>query len=120
MNLGLEGKVVLVTGSSKGLGFSIATALHKEGCHVIVNGRDQKSVDRAVASLGARATGVVADVTDSAACQMLVREIRQRCGRLDVLVCNVGSGASVAPGKESAPEWRRVFDINLAAATNTI
>jgi 3-oxoacyl-[acyl-carrier protein] reductase len=49
-----------------------------------------------------------------------VQEVEKRWGCVDILVCNAGSGASVPPGQETAAEWRRVFDLNLFAATNVI
>jgi 3-oxoacyl-[acyl-carrier protein] reductase len=50
----------------------------------------------------------------------LARDVEKRWSRIDILVCNAGSGASVAPGKETAAEWRRILDVNLFAATNMI
>lgn len=120
MDLELAEKTALVTGSTRGLGWAIAFALHREGCHVVVNGRKRAAVDRAVSALGASASGVTADVIDPESCGELVREVERGRGRLDVLVCNVGSGASVPPGQEAPAEWQRVFQQNLASATNTI
>ncbi|WP_394327706.1 SDR family oxidoreductase [Ectopseudomonas mendocina] len=59
----------------------------------------------------AGSSGVVADVRDPDACQALVRHVLKLHGRLDVLVCNVGSGASVPPGKETPAEWHRVVEL---------
>lgn len=120
MDLGLSGKVALVTGSSRGLGRAIAASLHAEGCRVMLNGRDREALERQVRELGENTACAVADVTDPAACRDLVRETEKRFGRLDILVCNVGSGASVPPGRETPDEWRRVFDLNLASATNAV
>lgn len=120
MDLGLSGKVALVTGSSRGLGRAIAGSLHAEGCHVMLNGRDREALERQARELGANAAAAAADVTDPAACRDLVRKTEEHFGRLDILVCNVGSGASVPPGRETLDEWRRVFDVNLASATNVV
>lgn len=120
MDLGLAGKVALVTGSSKGLGRAIATALHKEGCRVAANGRDHGPLDVLARQMGDGVVPVAADVTDPEACQSLVRRVEELFGRLDILVCNVGSGASVSPGRETPAEWRRVLDMNLASATNMV
>ncbi|TAM45961.1 MAG: SDR family oxidoreductase [Gammaproteobacteria bacterium] len=120
MDLGLSGKAALVTGSSRGLGRAIAAALYAEGCHVMLNGRDRGALERQARELGANAVCAVADVTDPAACRELARKTEERFGRLDILVCNVGSGASVPPGRETPDEWRRVFDLNLASATNAV
>lgn len=119
MKLELEGKVALITGSSAGIGLAIARQLAEEGCHVVLNGRDPERLHTAQ-TLVEGASGVVADVRDPDACQALVSEVLARHGRLDILVCNVGSGASVPPGQENPAEWRRVLDTNLHATTQAV
>lgn len=86
----------------------------------MLNGRDREALERQARELGANAAAAAADVTDPAACRDLVRKTEEHFGRLDILVCNVGSGASVPPGRETLDEWRRVFDVNLASATNVV
>ncbi len=119
MDLELAGKVALVTGSSAGIGLGIARILAAEGATVVLNGRDAGRMELARDALP-DASAFVADVRDPAECQRLVREVLQRHGRLDVLVCNVGSGVSVPPGQETPEEWRRVLDINLHASTQMV
>lgn len=120
MDLELAGKTALVTGSSRGLGKAIAQALHREGCNIVLNGRDSVATERAAREIGKRAVAVAADVTDPKSCRDLVTKTEQCFGHIDVLVCNVGSGHSVPPGQENPAEWRRVLDINLASATNMV
>src|SRR3989344_1363463 len=120
MDLDLTGKTALVTGSSRGLGKAIAQALHREGCNVVLNGRDPAATDRTAREIGKRAVAVAADVTDPKSCRDLVTKAEQHFGRIDILVCSVGSGRSVPPGQENPAEWRRVLDINLASATNMV
>lgn len=120
MNLDLQGKVALVGGASRGIGLAISKALAAEGCTVILSARGQGALDAAVAEVGGTAWGEVADLTDPAACACLVAAVEDRFGRLDVLVANAGSGASVAPGRETPDEWRRVIELNLFTATNLI
>lgn len=120
MNLDLADKVALVTGSSRGIGRAIAEGLYGEGCCVAFNGRDAKSLQNVESALGERCSSHVADVTNPADCRNLVESVVARWGRLDVLVCNVGSGASVPPGQEDAAEWHRVLTLNLLAATNMV
>lgn len=120
MNLDLDGKVALVGGASRGIGLAISKALAAEGCAVVLSARGEAGLDAAVAEVGGTAWGQVADLTDPAACERLIAAVKTRFGRLDVLVANAGSGASVAPGRETPDEWRRVIELNLFTATNLI
>ena len=120
MDLGLEGKVVFVTGASRGLGCSIAVAFHREGCRVALNARQEEPLARLCASLGERVMSVPGDVTDQQVAQDLIGSVEKEWGRLDVVVCNVGSGRSVSPGQESLSEWERVMRLNLYGATNVV
>lgn len=119
MQLDLSGKTALVTGSSKGIGWAIAQALHAEGCHVALNGRNEEDLATATARL-AGTIGVLGDVTQPAEANRVVAEAVGKLGQLDILVCNVGSGRSVPPGNETADEWQRVFALNLWSTTNSV
>lgn len=119
MQLDLTGKTALVTGSSKGIGWAIAQALHAEGCHVALNGRNEEDLTGATARL-AGTIGVLGDVTQPAEANRVVAEAVGKLGQLDILVCNVGSGRSVPPGNETADEWQRVFALNLWSTTNSV
>jgi NAD(P)-dependent dehydrogenase (short-subunit alcohol dehydrogenase family) len=119
MQLDLTGKAALVTGSSKGIGWAIAQALHAEGCHVALNGRNEEDLTAATAML-AGTIGVLGDVTQPAEANRVVAEAVGKLGQLDILVCNVGSGRSVPPGNETADEWQRVFALNLWSTTNSV
>ena len=118
MDLGLTDKVALVTGSSRGIGREIAVALAAEGCKVIINGRNQDFLTKVAAQLGVSA--IAGDVSNSKTASVLVDQAAAIHGRLDVLVCNVGSGASVPTGSEDEREWARMFDVNLFSTTNTV
>lgn len=120
MKLEMNDRVALVTGASRGIGLAIATTLAAEGAKVALAARGADALDAARAAIGGSTSAHAADVTDSAAAATLVHEVERRWGRLDILVCNVGSGASVPPGKETAAEWSRVMDLNLFATTNMI
>lgn len=119
MELGLSGKAVLVTGSSRGIGYAIAQTLHAEGCKVALNGRTATDLTAAAASLPG-AIAVSGDVSCPQDARRVVAETIRSFGHLDILVCNVGSGRSVAPGAETPGEWQRVFALNLWSATNSV
>ncbi|MBH5388115.1 SDR family NAD(P)-dependent oxidoreductase [Bradyrhizobium diversitatis] len=120
MKLELNDRVALVTGASRGIGLAIAVTLAAEGAKVALAARGADALDAARAAIGGSTSAHAADVTDPAAAATLVHEVERRWGRLDILVCNVGSGASVPPGKETAAEWSRIMDLNLFATTNMI
>src|SRR3569623_598980 len=120
MKLELNDRVALVTGASRGIGLAIATTLAAEGAKVALAARGTEALDAARATIGSSTSVHVADVTDPAAAKALVESVEKQWGKLDILVCNVGSGASVRPGKETAAEWSRVIDLNLFATTNMI
>ncbi len=119
MHLDLSDKVALVTGSSRGIGLAIARTLHAEGCCVALNGRNERDLVVATTQLDG-SIGVMGDVTEPAEAQRVVAEVLGTFGRLDILVCNVGSGRSVAPGSETSDEWQRVFALNLWSTTNSV
>ena len=120
MKLELDDRVALVTGASRGIGLAIAAALAAEGAKVALAARGPETLNAARATVGGDSSIHIADVTDPAAAAALVQDVEKQWGRLDILVCNVGSGASVPPGKETAEEWSRVMDLNFFATTNTI
>ena len=118
MDLEFAGKVALVTGSSKGIGKRIAATLRAEGCRVIMNGRDSIALMAAAAELGA--SYVIGDVSKAEGARAVVEQAVALHQRLDILVCNVGSGTSLQPGTEDELEWARMLQINLMAATNSV
>jgi 3-oxoacyl-[acyl-carrier protein] reductase len=120
MKLELEGRVALVTGASRGIGFAIARMLAAEGADVALAARGDDDLKAACTAIGGHASLHAADVTDPTAAIAMVHGVEKRWGKIDILICNVGSGASVPPGQENAAEWRRVMDVNLFATTNTI
>lgn len=119
MELELGGKIALVTGSSKGIGRSIAETLHAEGCRVAINGRNGHDLAR-VAEFLSGAVIAEGDVSEPQGAKFVVKKVLAALGRIDILVCNVGSGRSVPPGEESPEEWQRVFATNLWSTTNTV
>ena len=119
MQFNLSGNVALITGSSSGIGFAIAEALHGEGCKVVLNSRNSKELAIAAARLPG-AIAFAGDVTDPTEAQGVVSKVLASVGKLDVVVCNVGSGQSDPPGQETPEEWKRVFGLNLWSTTNIV
>jgi len=85
----------------------------------VLNGRSAGTLARVAAELNG-AVFVTGDVTRPEEARRVVAEAGAKFGGLDILVCNVGSGSSVAPGDESYEEWQRVFAVNFWSATNVI
>jgi 3-oxoacyl-[acyl-carrier protein] reductase len=119
MQLDLASKTALVTGSSKGIGRAIAEALHAEGCKVALNSRNQEELAHVAGELS-DAIAVEGDVTQPAEARRVVSEVVKSFGKLDIVVCNVGSGQSVPPGEETPEEWQRIFALNLWSTTNIV
>ncbi|WP_124553139.1 SDR family NAD(P)-dependent oxidoreductase [Methylophilus methylotrophus] len=119
MQLNLNGKVALVTGSTNGIGFAIAQKFAEEGAQVVLNGRTEQTLTDAQAKIKG-ASAFIADVRDPTQCTELVERTLEHHGKIDIIVCNVGSGTSVPPGQETPEEWQRLLDINLCTATNMV
>jgi 3-oxoacyl-[acyl-carrier protein] reductase len=121
----LEGRVALITGSSRGIGAAIATVFADEGASVAVHGRDQAAVGTvrdAIVAKGGRAIGVLADLMDFAQIEKMRLEIESAAGPVDCLVANAG-GNFVAPGPlEEIPveAWQRTVDANLTTTFLTL
>jgi 3-oxoacyl-[acyl-carrier protein] reductase len=118
LDLELSGKVALITGSSRGIGLGIAKALHYEGCRIILNSRDAYTLSQSAQPFGGNY--VVGDVCIPEQARKVVGAALKLSGKIDIVVANVGSGASVPPGTESNEEWARMLSLNLESAVNTI
>ncbi len=111
----LHGRVAVVTGSTRGLGFAIARAFVREGAHVVVSSRTVKSVDDAVATLGPDLVeGVVADMAHKEDHEALLTTALERFGRLDVWVNNAGVSGIYGPTPAIPDDdFLRVLDTNV-------
>jgi NAD(P)-dependent dehydrogenase (short-subunit alcohol dehydrogenase family) len=114
MNLGLQGKLAVVSGSTAGIGFAIAAALAAEGAKVIVNGRTKLRVDAALISLqqsvpGADFRGVAADLSTAAGVDAFLRQV----SAADVLVNNLGIFEPKPFLEIPDADWMRFFEVNV-------
>jgi 3-oxoacyl-[acyl-carrier protein] reductase len=114
----LTGKVAIVTGGSRGIGFGIARALLADGAAVVITGTKQESIDAAVVNLRAEAhggsvEGIRADVRRNDEVERLVSGVAQRHGGLDILINNAGVGLFRSVAEMSVEEWQSVIETNL-------
>ncbi|HKF64206.1 MAG TPA: SDR family oxidoreductase [Dongiaceae bacterium] len=114
MNIDLSGKTAIVTGSSAGIGLAIARGLAASGARVVVNGRDQDSVDKAIAKLravlpAAKLEGVAADVGTAEGCARLAAALPAA----DMLVNNAGIYELKDFFAIADADWQRLFEINV-------
>ena len=118
----LDGKVALVTGGARGIGFATARALVARGASVAIVDLDQGACERAASDVGGeRAIGIAADVTDRGAMQRAVATTVERFGRLDVVVANAGIASRGATFRATATEsFSRVLDVNLNGVWITV
>ena len=120
MDLGLKGKVALVTASSEGLGFACAARLAEAGCSVAICGRREAALSAArdkLARGGASdVQAVSADLADARSLEHLVAEVLRRFGRLDILVVNSGHSAYGGLDELAEEQWYQAFDLLLMSA----
>ena len=119
MDLKLLKKRTLITGSSSGIGKSIAKIFDAEGCIIALNGRNANKLNSASKEFN-NPLICQGDMENQSEADRVVKKCFDKLGGLDILICNIGSGQSVPPGKEDFNEWQKIFSINLWSATNTI
>lgn len=119
MDLQLKDKTVLITGSSKGIGFTVAKTLAAEGCNVGICARNADEVNAAaenLRSMGVKAHGEVVDITDSASLENWIKNCAEALGGIDGFVSNVSAGG--ADAEESG--WRANFEADMMASVKAV
>ncbi|GAA2409033.1 SDR family oxidoreductase [Streptomyces glaucosporus] len=110
MDLGLQDRVYLVTGATRGLGFATARELVAEGARVVVTGRTGQAAAEAAERLGGNASGVAADNADPDAAERLVAAAHDRHGRLDGVLISVGGPPPGSFESTTDEQWRSAFE----------
>jgi 3-oxoacyl-[acyl-carrier protein] reductase len=116
MKIDLSGKVALVTGSTRGIGRAIATALAGCGARVAVVGRDKGRADEAAAAISPEARGFTCDVGDVASVVALIEAVDKEMGGVDILVNNAGLTRDNILLRLKDDDWDAVLDANLRGA----
>lgn len=118
----LSGKVAIVTGSSRGIGRAIATALAEAGCRVVISSRKQEACDTVAGAINAacgaeRAIAIAASIASKEALRTLVEEARERLGPVGILVCNAASNPYYGPMEGIGDEaFRKILDNNILSS----
>ena len=122
MKLGLEGKVAIVTGGSRGIGAAVTLELARQGCNLALTYRGRveaaKKVAQKVEEMGRRALAIQADVANFSETEKVTAEVLDEFGQLDILVCNAGITWDGIIWKMTEEQWDRVIDTNLKGYFN--
>jgi len=113
MDLQLKDRLSLVTGSTAGIGYAIAEALFAEGARVIINGRTQESVDKAVAKLGRRGAGELLGFAADLSRAETVEQVAKKYPDVEILINNLGIFEPLPFEEIPDDDWRRFFEVNV-------
>ena len=119
MDLGIKGRVAIVTGGSRGLGRMSALALAREGVNVAICGRTQATLDKTVGelkSLGVSSTGIVADISETSSAQNVYDGTVDELGQVDILVNNVGGRRGTTMADTTEEQFKASLEFNLFGA----
>ena len=122
----LKGKVALITGGTKGIGYGIAEALLHQGVKVVITSRDENSANDAAKTLAAKTNttgsiiGVKADVRQLESQKEAVNQALKTFGQLDIVVANAGLGHFGSIEELTSEQWNAVIDTNLTGVFNSI
>ncbi len=111
----LSGKKALVTGATGGIGGAIAKALHAQGAHVGISGRNTIKLEALAKELGDRVTVLAADLSSDEAIADLVSKAEEAMGQIDILVNNAGLTRDNLSMRMKDEEWQEVIDVNMTA-----
>ena len=115
----LKDKVAVITGGSTGIGFATAKEMIAQGAKVVITGRNQQAIDKAVQELGSNATGIRADAASIGDTGDLVEKVKSAFGKVDVLFVNAGIALQEPIGQITNDSFDAVMDINFKGAVFT-
>jgi NAD(P)-dependent dehydrogenase (short-subunit alcohol dehydrogenase family) len=116
----LEGKVAVITGGNSGIGLATAKEFAAQGAKVVISGRDQETLDKALSELGADALAVRADVARLGEIDKLFAAVKKKFGRVDVLFVNAGIGKFSPFEEVTEALYDETLEVNLKGAFFTI
>jgi NAD(P)-dependent dehydrogenase (short-subunit alcohol dehydrogenase family) len=120
-NMGrLEGKIAVVTGANSGIGLASARRFAAEGAQVVITGRRQQELDKAVELIGGDVLAVQGDISNLSDLDRLFDTVRSEKGHIDVLLANAGLGALEPLGKISEASFDKVFGVNVKGTLFTV
>jgi NAD(P)-dependent dehydrogenase (short-subunit alcohol dehydrogenase family) len=116
----LEGKIAVITGANSGIGLASAKRFAAEGAQVVITGRRQSELDKAVGIIGGDVLAVQGDVSKLGDLDRLFDTVRSAKGRIDVLFANAGLGELEPLGKISEESFDKTFDVNVKGTLFTV
>ena len=120
MDLGLKGKVAVITGGSVGIGLAIAEGLAAEGVDIVIAARNVERVrdeaSRIAKSFGVRAEGLACDVATREGAEDLIEDVKRLFGGADILINNAGTGSNETVMEAPDEKWQAYWDLHVMAA----
>ncbi len=116
----LAGKKALITGGNSGIGLATARLFIKEGAQVAITGRNQETLDAAIAELGPNAIAFQGDVSDSKSRKAIFQQIGEKFGKLDIVFANAGIAGSTPAGSTAEELFEEVIRVNLSSVFFTV
>jgi NAD(P)-dependent dehydrogenase (short-subunit alcohol dehydrogenase family) len=120
MDLGLQGKVAVITGGSVGIGLAVAHGLAAEGADIVITARGGERVEAAARAIAeqhkVKARGIVADVATAAGCDAVIAGVAEAFGGCDILINNAGTGSNETIQAADDAKWQYYWDLHVMAA----
>ena len=118
--MNLAGKKALITGGNSGIGLATARLFIKEGAQVAITGRNQETLDAALAELGPKAIGFRGDITDSKSRKAIFQQVGEKFGKLDIVFANAGIPGTTPVGNTPEELFEEVIRVNLTSVFFTV